>query len=380
MPRPARRPVVVVAHGVHRRGGMERAFTELVRHVGEDRQVVVVAAEVAPEVRAAAQWVRVPVPARPAPLRFLGFFALGAWRVARVRARLGRPIVHTCGAIVPNRVDVATVHYLHAVAPPVRASGARGLRRWNARVDTWISVVTERWCYRKRTATLASVSPALSADLAVAYPGIQVVETPDGVDAEHFRPDVAARCRTRRTLGVADDDMVVLFVGGDWDRKGLDLVLRALADPRLADPPVRLWVVGAGDARTAAARHPGLDGRVRWLGAVDDPAPFYAGADVFVLPSAYETFGLAAFEAAASGLPVVATATGAIPDLLAAGGGILLSRDAPELADALVAYGADPERRRRDGAIARASAARWTWKASVDAVVALYAALDATEP
>ena len=67
-----------------------------------------------------------------------------------------------------------------------------------------------------------------------------------------------------------------------------------------------------------------------------EPERYYAAADAFVLPSAYESFSLAAFEAAASGLPIVATDVGAVGEIVNAGGGIFIERNAESLAEALM--------------------------------------------
>lgn len=377
---PSRPTVILVAHAVHDHGGMERAMAELIRR-GQDRaHFVVVARELAADLRADVEWERVAVPARPAPLRFAAFFLLGS---RAVRRRSSGALVHTVGAIVANDVDLASVHYCHAAARRVpRAERASPTRRLNSAIDRWISLAAERFVYRRRARELAAVSDSVAGELAREYPGVPVVLTPNGVDAERFRPNPDARVAIRGRLGIADDTPVVLFVGGDWGRKGLFVLLEALRDERLAARPWCLVVVGPGDgaALTSDARIGESGGdRLRIIGAVDDSAPYFAAADLFVLPSAYETFGLAAFEAAASGLPVIATAVGEIPMLLAEQSGdragVLVDRDPRSVADAVVAYLDDSALRWRSGMVARSRAEAWSWDASVDAVFAAYATM-----
>jgi glycosyltransferase involved in cell wall biosynthesis len=123
----------------------------------------------------------------------------------------------------------------------------------------------------------------------------------------------------------------LLAVASLVPRKGHTLLLDALT--RLRDLPWRLTCVGSLDldpatAQTirATARERGLDGRITFVGAVPsvELARFYDAADVFVMPTFYEGYGMAVAEAVAHGLPVVGTRTGGIPDLVDERSGILL--------------------------------------------------------
>jgi UDP-glucose:(heptosyl)LPS alpha-1,3-glucosyltransferase len=199
--------------------------------------------------------------------------------------------------------------------------------------------------------------------------------TPNGVDLDRFAPDPTARARVRREVGVSDDDDVALFVGGDWVRKGLGIAIEAVGRLARDGAHVRLWVVGVGDAAQYGdqARKEGIGDRVTFFGFRRDRERYFQGADVFVLPSAYETFGLAAFEAAAAELPLVVTPVNDVAALVREGsGGALVERDPRSVADALLAYVRDPERRAADGRAARARVEPFTWDASAASVLALY--------
>lgn len=160
----------------------------------------------------------------------------------------------------------------------------------------------------------------------------------NGVDPQHFRPPSAQeRAEQRARLGLAEDDVVVLFIGHEFDRKGLPVLMAAL--PRLPER-FRLLVVGGtpGMIETASghAAELGVAGRVQFVGTVPDPRDALHAADVFALPSAYEAFPLVVLEALASGVPVVASPTGCAPDLIEDGvNGVVVPIDAEEVADAV---------------------------------------------
>jgi len=377
---PLRPRVALVAHGIHDHGGMERAFAELVRRVHRDYEVVVLSTDLGEELRDLVDWRRIPAPSRPAPLRFAVFYAVGAVQLARTPADL----VHTLGAIVPNRADLAGVHFCaagyHRSVGRLTAPGTPLLRRANTALARLAFLAAERWTYRPgRVSCLGAVSGGLARELRRSFPGVAVVPTPNGVDSARFRPDPQARREVRAGLAIADDEVVALFVGGDWHGKALALAIAAVA----RTPAVRLLVVGRGDERRfgALAQRLGVESRVTFAGRRADTERYYAASDVYLLPSWYETFSLAAHEAAAAGLPIVAAPVSGVDELVGDGeAGLIVDRDVGELAAALAALAADPERRSRLGAAARERVAGYTWERSTDAVLAAYRTLLGAAP
>jgi glycosyltransferase involved in cell wall biosynthesis len=373
-----RRPTVaLVAHNVHRQGGMERACVELISRGSALYRFVVFASELAPDLRGTVYWERIVVPQRPFPVKYLAFALLAGYRVRRCRADL----VHTVGAVVPNRVDVAIVHFCHAgfrartgrLAPPERTV----LRRANTALSRLLALGAERWSYRPaRVRLLTAVSPGVAGELHRHYPKVPTRLTPNGIDLDRFRPRPNVRARVRVAEGLRPDDLLVLFVGGDWERKGVAAAIDGFADAlaRLGEH-ARLWIVGRGDERRfrAIARRHGVDEQVRFFGARSDPERFYQAADIFVSPTLYETFSLAAFEAAASGLPVVAPAVSGIDELIGDDeAGIVVDRTAKSVGAALARLAADPELRAQMGAEGRRRASEYTWERSVDSMLEVY--------
>ena len=166
--------------------------------------------------------------------------------------------------------------------------------------------------------------------------------------------------------GSSDGIVRLLAVGSLVPRKGYDVLIAALVT--LADLPWRLTIAGDGERDPATAANirneiarSGLNERVTVAGAVSPGrlAELYIAADLFVLASRYEGYGMAYAEAIAYGLPVIGTTAGAIPDTLSRDAAILVAPDdATALAHALRRLIANKDERRRMAAAARAAAAR----------------------
>jgi D-inositol-3-phosphate glycosyltransferase len=203
---------------------------------------------------------------------------------------------------------------------------------------------------------------------------------PCGVNLELFQP--IPRPAARRKIDAAMGDSILLFVGRIAPEKGVERLLDAFA--RLQHRPrLRAVIVGGEGGRDpglqqvrALARGLGIAERIRFVGRVEQAELpfFYSAADMLVLPSSYESFGMVALEAIACGTPVVATPVGAMEELLRDGESGRLSPDfsAPSLArviDRMLWDRADrpvaPERVRR-------SALRFSWHRVAADVLRVY--------
>jgi glycosyltransferase involved in cell wall biosynthesis len=374
--RSGRPSVAIVAHDIHDAGGMERSLAELIRRVHMDWRVVVIASYLDPGLRPLVDWRRVWVPRRPMPLKFSLFFLLASLHVACMRVN----IVHVTGAIVFNRADIATVHFCHAGFYEENGSfcpkGRRGLWRLNTIIARGLALTAERWCYRpSRLSVLCAVSSGVAAELARHYPAVPLRLTPNGVDIVQFAPDAAVRRRVRDESGVGPVELVVLFVGGDWDHKGLAAAIEGIGIACGQGASLKLWVVGRGQKSKfeELAKRAGVEGKVRFFGSRTNMASFYQGADMFVLPSLYETFSLAAHEAAACSLPIIATPVNGVKDLVGNNeAGILVERNREELGSAFYFLATDECARSVMGTEGRRRVAERTWTRSVESVLDVY--------
>ncbi len=363
--------VTLVAHEVATPGGMERQLGELGQGLlARGHELTVITRECGLQPHPRLRVVHVRGPRRPFSLWFPWFFVAGTFALWRHR----RGLVHTTGALVANRSDLSTVHFCHRGFQAQRdvARGSRGSRayRANARLVAGMSTLAERLCYRPaRTRRLVAVSAGVARELAEFFPAARVEVVPNGVDPGTFLPDGDARRQVRATLGLADEALLALFVGGDWERKGLRFAVDAVA----RDERWHLLVVGTGDPA-------GYRGdRIHFQGPVADTAAYYAAADAFVLPTAYETFSLVTYEAAAAGLPLLVSRVSGVEDLLVQDrNGWFIERDPADIAARLEAL-ADDGLRRGMGTAARQDSARFGWDRTVEGYESLYREL-AAEP
>lgn len=227
-----------------------------------------------------------------------------------------------------------------------------------------------------RTRVLTSCSPELARRVeAIGFDAAATRVIPYGVDVALFRPDPSRRAIWRQRLGVPDSAPLLLGVGRMAAKKGFQVLVEALPALLGAVPDAHVVLAGSGDLLDSLRRGAAPFGeRVHFPGAVlhDELPDLYRAADLFVLPAVHDRAGNVdglpnvILEAMASGLPVVASAISGIPIAVAHGetGLLVAEGDRAELATALGALAADPDRRRALGAAGRRRAeAELTWDA-----------------
>jgi glycosyltransferase involved in cell wall biosynthesis len=259
-----------------------------------------------------------------------------------------------------KRLDPALAHFNYVAPPGYRGRFVVTVHDLSFERMPWLMGRRDRLLFRKfvpasarRADRVLAVSEHTKRDLAEHY-GIsedKIVVTPNGVDPV-FHPNGSA----------PDRPPYALFVGGIQPRKDPLTAIEALA---LVDRDLNLVVVGqekrGGEEVRRAVLRLGLEQRVELAGHVEheELADLYRGAACLVFPSRYEGFGLPVLEAMASGTPVVAAATGAVPEV-AGDAAILVEPGQPEaIADGIRRALADRERLVTAG-LQRASRFSWT--------------------
>ncbi|HWL36260.1 MAG TPA: glycosyltransferase family 4 protein [Frankiaceae bacterium] len=260
------------------------------------------------------------------------------------------------------RRAVASTHG-HEVGWARLPAARQVLRRIGRQVD----VVTYLGGY-----TRSRLEPALG-------PGATLAQLPSGVDTDVFHPG-AGREDVRRRLALADRPVVVC-VSRLVQRKGQDVLIRALPAVRRAVPGAALLVVGGGPDMPRLQRlaaETGVADDVRFTGSVpwQELPAHYAAGDVFAMPCRtrlggidVEGLGIVYLEAAATGLPVVAGDSGGAPDAVLDGetGVVVDGRDVERVGTEVAALLADPRRAAAMGARGRAWVEEaWRWDVLAD--------------
>jgi len=194
-----------------------------------------------------------------------------------------------------------------------------------------------------------------------------------GTDGERFSPvDLDRRVEIRRRLGLPVDAFVALTVRRLFFRNGLDTLLEAAVALR-DRPDLHVVIGGSGPERSEIEARIQTDGlaNVHLTGFIpdEDLPDYYRAADVFVLPTrTAEGFGLVVMEAAASGVPSIATDSGAPREIVDEGvTGLLVPPGAPrELAAAIARLHDEPDLRAAMSRAAFDKSAEFTWDRSID--------------
>jgi phosphatidylinositol alpha-mannosyltransferase len=276
-------------------------------------------------------------------------------------------IVHCHGIFPPELAYWATIHTRAPVVVTFHTSGLQlpgfipaGFRRLFAGL-------------RGRVRARIAVSEAGRRWAEAWFPGKYHV-IPNGVDLNRFHPGAMLPPEA------ASLQPYLLFVGRLEQRKGLEVLLRAMPAILVRVPRIRLVVVGSGPLETSCRRLASrldIAGRVHFLGGIDgDDLPgWYAGAELYVSPAlSGEAMGIVLIEAMASGVPVVAADIAGYDEVVTTGlDGLLVPPGNPgALAAAVGELLADPDRRSRLAGAGRERARHYAWPRVAQQVEAVY--------
>jgi glycosyltransferase involved in cell wall biosynthesis len=339
-----------VAADVHRHGGMERAQAEVIDHLlARGWQVQVIARSCEIDRHPGLTFRRVWAPRRPFVLAY-PLFVLIASVMLKV-FRKGRVCV--LGANALARADVVVVQFCHAafqaLGPVPRRSRDTLLGRASDAAGRFLTLTMERWAFKPdRAGRYIAVSANIASELGRHYavPPEAITVVPNGVDAHEFRADPETRARVRSELDIEENELLALFVGGDWSRKGLRVAIEAVSLSR----KWTLLVVGAGDSTGYQGLAKRLGARAIFRPSTRVVQDYFAAADAFVLPTKYEGFALVTLEASAAGLPILTTPASGARSLIELAGAALLD-ESPE------AFANDLERL-SDASVRQAAATR----------------------
>ncbi|HEY8835238.1 MAG TPA: glycosyltransferase family 4 protein [Chthoniobacterales bacterium] len=170
------------------------------------------------------------------------------------------------------------------------------------------------------------------------YPEEKIEIVYNGLPLGSLQRDESDRAKTREILGLGADDIVVLFAGSGWERKGLRFAIEAI---ERQDPRLKFLVAGRGEPRKFSSS------RAQFLGVVREMPSLYHAADIFLLPTIYDPFSNACLEALAAGRPVITTSANGFSEIIERGrhGTIVAQPRDVDAIGAALQFWSDPARR-----------------------------------
>ena len=295
------------------------------------------------------------VPKIPFP-RFMGPLVF-AWFVKWKTSRMNFDLVHS-----HHWIFHADIFSAHGVP---HAGWVRNVRKKSPTLYDRAVIAIERRLMREGEASyflpVSTIAMEAFRQEYETLPGQWQVVHP-GVEVARFSAPDRAACRTdiRGLYGIGATDMLLLFVGMNFEVKGLDTIIAALAKAREVRPEanIRLLVVGRGDENKyrKMAQSLGVADAVTFAGTqVDGLERYYRAADIFIMLSKFDTFGMVVLEAMAAALPVIVSPNVGAKDLVEQGiNGFVLPDflDSDAAADRMLQL-LDAERRRAMGVAAQ---------------------------
>jgi UDP-glucose:(heptosyl)LPS alpha-1,3-glucosyltransferase len=201
-------------------------------------------------------------------------------------------------------------------------------------------------------------------------PEENIVVISNGVDLEVFKPNLQKRHEIRQKYGIDKNEIVLIFVGHEFKRKGLAHLINALPDVN-----ARLIVIGKDNPSKyiLLAKDLGVIDKIIFAGSVSNAEDYYAASDIFVFPTMYEAFSLATLEAVASGLPILATKVNGTEELIIDGhNGFFIERDPRKIAEKINILIGDRKLLKNMSKNARKTAKGYSWDSIAERTMKVY--------
>ncbi|HEY5812907.1 MAG TPA: glycosyltransferase family 4 protein [Terrimicrobiaceae bacterium] len=367
----------------NRRDGSARAVNEVVERLSDRGHDVHLFARKAEDLDLGkVRWHKVPGPGWPEVADFLSYHMT----VNRTIPERYFDIIHSIGCNT-LRANVVTIQNIQPAKKKIldRLGGLEKIsafRRLTRELYLKVTSNAEYKLYTHRAGRhpplFLPVSRGVERELRENYDigPAPVKIVPNAADLKIFKPiPEEQRLAWRRENALKAEDIVLIFAGGEWVRKGLDLAIRGLGS--ISDPRAKLFIAGDDPAKEtlkALAAECGVTDRVIFGGFRKDVPLALASSDIFLFPSWYEAFSLATIEAGACGLPVVATSINGTEDFIQPGvNGDFVKSDPADIARVLEPLIRDPEKRREMGQNAkRLVEENYTWDRVTEQTEAAY--------
>lgn len=318
--------ICFIAPVVNKRGGTERYLAQLIETFSQDNDITVYSSSVKDLDTDNFRHVKVPVIRFPGILYFLSFFIMNNLIMIFFRKRYD--IVHSTG---PDSLfaDITTFQFcqnarwelLEKKIIKFSKSGLKALlRKWHYYLYTFLVTRIEKFtCKRPRLKAIIAVGSKVKEELINYYSlppeKISVIYNGYSPDEFNVKDRDTYRSATRSSLSIKDNHSAFLFTGGDWERKGLEIALRAFSK---VEGRNRFVVVGHGDTASyqKICDELAISERVNFIPPTREIKKYYHAADIFLFPTLYEPFGMAPLEAMACGLPCIVSRLSGCAELI----------------------------------------------------------------
>ncbi len=280
---------------------------------------------------------KINAPNIPLVLRYILFSSLLKPKVKRLLKEIEGPylIQTTQGQYVDNTISYA--HFCHRayLKKHWKNSTITGLRRFSRKLNHLFHAKMEARAFSKAEVIVVP-SKGLFRELVETYPNcskkIKVIGNP--VDVEHFQKPIGFNGKKlRESLGIGHKEIVIAFAAlGDFARKGLPELMQSLLEKEIRNAPFKILVIGGKAKEIESYNNQAADLGIRekliFVGFKKDIRSFLWISDIFALPSLYEIFSLVCVQAAAAGLPFMATQLHGVEEYLIHGrNGWLIERN-----------------------------------------------------
>jgi len=236
--------------------------------------------------------------------------------------------------------------------------------------------IVHRWKYGRGCDGVIAVSQAVRGILVRAgVPDIKIEVIATGVKFPRALPSAEERAAARTAFGLVESDFVIGHLGAFTPEKGQDIAVGAAALLRESLPQAHFVLAGDGPLAAALRDQTNREhARVAFPGFLVERSQFFAALDLFIMPSRAEAWGLAALEAMAYAVPVIATDVGGLAEIVSPqeGGRLVLAGDAAALADAIKGAALDREGLCLEGLKGRERARGFSAEQTVERTEAFY--------
>jgi len=338
--------VIMVYPSIGYAGGVERVMAEVLKFLAENGiQIHAICSDIDPRLQALCHSCQ-PLPLKKSKHRLIDLYFQAQWmyrsgKIARSFSKANTKIISAPCAVFA--ADIVMAGSCHLAAQYERLT--KGSFKWLLNPRHWFYIFSEGSIFFGNNPQILVPSQRTQSEINRFYRWTKgrTDVVPHGVDLEVFSPSDSVRAEVTSRLGINKDAVILLTVTNEIKRKGCFQVLESLR--LIQDPKAQFHyiVVGRDDPSDFLnkAKEMGLSEVVSVLPGAQgqDLAKLYQGADLFILPTEYESFGLVGMEALACGLPVLCTRVGGLEDYVTDGiDGIFVERNGKSIAAGLEVF------------------------------------------